>query len=243
MFFSGDDNTGGRVAKYFQGELYFGTVGERRTGAVLAPLANGIKVWQAVWNVGYDDGDFEHLSRLEIVAAMRTYRQHRHLDTRNIPIVAPAIAASNSSHETDREDTEADLFMGSGMMSTGTQFLDSRYNLLELLTPTATQNRLSYLVELVLDKANKKISNEALKVRLRKDVAAFGAIDMPTDIRAIGRYLGARTIAEITRHMCGNKECSYCWIGVVCPSKYDSRDVCPDCDTPRYKLKGGKLSP
>ena len=128
-------------------------------------------------------------------------------------------------------------------MSIGTQFLDSRYNLLELLTPTATQNRLSHLVELVLDKENNKISNEAIKVRLRKDVVAFDAIDMPPDIRAISRYLGARTIAEITRHCCGNKECSYSWIGVVCPSKFDSRDVCPDCGTPRYKLMGAKLIP
>jgi hypothetical protein len=114
---------------------------------------------------------------------------------------------------------------------------------LELLTPTASQNRLSYLVELVLDKANKKINNESIKVRLRKDVAAFGAIDIPTDIRAISRYLGSRTIAEITRHCCGNKECSYSWIGVVCPSKFDSRDVCLDCGTPRYKLMGAKLIP
>ncbi len=77
------------------------------------------------------------------------------------------------------------------------------------MTPTATQNRLSYLVELVLDKTDKQISNEAVKVRLRKDAAAFAAEDMPCDIRAISRYLGARTVLDVTRHLCNNKDCSY----------------------------------
>ena len=39
------------------------------------------------------------------------------------------------------------------MLNAWKTFLDPRYNLLELLTPMATQNRLSYLVELVLDKS------------------------------------------------------------------------------------------
>ena len=98
-------------------------------------------------------------------------------------------------------------------------------------------------MELVLDKSQKRISNEAIKVRLRKDTAAFGATDMPTDVRGIGRYLGARTIQEVTRHRCAKTECSYAWIGAVSPSEFKSGDKCPDCGTPRYKLVGAKLKP
>ena len=69
-------------------------------------------------------------------------------------------------------------------------------------------NRLSYLVELFLDKYNKGISNEALKIRLRKDSASFGAENMPTDIRCIGKFLGSQTAEEVTRHRCGQDDCS-----------------------------------
>ena len=98
-------------------------------------------------------------------------------------------------------------------------------------------------MELVLDKANKQISNEGIKVRLRKDAAAFGAKDMPIDVRAISRYLGARTVEEITRHRCGNIECSYAWVGAVSPSAFDLTDACPDCGTPRYMRVGAKVKP
>ena len=127
------------------------------------------------------------------------------------------------------------------MLSTGTDFLDPKYNLLDLLTPTATQNRLSYLVELVIYQAAKQISNEAVKLRLRKDAAAFGANDMPTDVRSISRYLGARTLAEVTRHRCGNDACSYAWIGAVSPSNFNAEDKCPECAHPRYKKVGEAL--
>ena len=95
----------------------------------------------------------------------------------------------------------------------------------------------------MLDKANKQISNEAIKVRLRKDTAAFGAEGMPSDVRGISRFLGARKIEEVTRHLCGNQECSHAWIGAVSPSEFDSRDACPDCGTPRYVREGAKLKP
>jgi hypothetical protein len=72
--------------------------------------------------------------------------------------------------EGDAEDTESSE---EPMWGTGTYFLDPKYNLLDLLTPTATQNRISYLVELVIDQATKLISNEAVKLRLRNDAAVF----------------------------------------------------------------------
>ncbi len=49
---------------------------------------------------------------------MRAYHQHRHEDTRNLPIGAPEIVANNLDDETDCEDAEADLFKEYGMMST-----------------------------------------------------------------------------------------------------------------------------
>jgi len=104
-------------------------------------------------------------------------------------------------------------------------------------------NGLSYLVELIIDKLKKHISNEALKLRLRKGSAAFGVHNIPTDVRGIGRFLGARSIDEVTRHRCGNIECSYSWIGAVRKSDHDSFDVCPDRGTPRYVLVRGILKP
>ena len=115
---------------------------------------------------------------------------------------------------------------------------------MDFLAPIATQNRLSYLVELVKDQAAKHISNEAVKLRVRKDAAAFGANEMPTDIRSISRHLGARTLAEVTRHRCGNDACYYAWIGAVSPTNYNVEDICQECATPRYKTVGeGILKP
>jgi hypothetical protein len=230
---------GMRVAKDFSGEIYFGTVVEKIKGAVLAaPNAKGIRLWEAVWKIEYDDGDVEQQNRFEIIALIKNYRRHRQADNR-----IGLNNAVNIEEVNEDVDEEADSAPEHGILGTGTNFLDPRYNLLELLTPTATQNRLSYLVELVLDKAQKQISNEAVKVRLRKDASAFGAKGMPGDVRAISRYLGARTVAEVTRHLCGNSECSYAWIGAVSPSEFDSTDVCPDCGTPRYSREGAQLKP
>ena len=66
---------------------------------------------------------------------------------------------------------------------------------------------------------------------------------MHGDVRAISRFLGARTVAEVTRHLCGNTACSYAWIGAVSPSEFDSTEVCPDCGTPRYSRQGAQLKP
>jgi hypothetical protein len=73
-----------------------------------------------------------------------------------MPNIAPEID--------DEEERDIDgNSIGYGVVSSGTDFLDPRFRLLDLLTPTATQNRLSYLVELLLGKYGKQISNEALK--------------------------------------------------------------------------------
>jgi hypothetical protein len=114
------------------------------------------------------------------------------------------------------------------LWGTGTDFLDPKYIILDLLTPTTKQTRLSYLAELVIEQAAKHISNEAVKLRLRKDAAAFGAKKMPINVRSINQHLGARTTTEVTRHRCGNDACFYAWIGVISPSNLNAEDICPE---------------
>ncbi len=112
-------------------------------------------------------------------------------------------------------------------MSTDSKFLDPRYNLLDVLTLTASHYRLSYLIELVIDKCQKGISNEAAKLRIRKDAAALDADDLPIDVHRIRRYLGARTLQEVTRHRRSNDECSNTWLGAVNPNDFGINDRCP----------------
>jgi len=139
-------------------------------------------------------------------------------------------------------DVKDESFPEHEIHDTDTYFLDTRFRLLDLLTPTATQNRLSYLVELMLDKSKKRISNEAIKVRLRKDSLTFGAQDMPTDVRGIGKFVGARSVSDVTRHRCGGNDCSYAWIGAVEERDYDRNEVCPECGHPRYIIDRGSSS-
>ena len=81
-----------------------------------------------------------------------------------------------------------------------------------------------------------------MKERLRKDLVAFSAKNMPTDVRAIRRFFGARDLKEVTRHRCGGDGCSYAWIGEIDECNYDI-DVCPECGHPRYVSDRGNLRP
>ena len=179
------------------------------------------------------------MTRTEIIVALNLYTLHAARDyvgtnhKRDVPLLGEEDIVEDAEDGNDIH----------GLFGYATDFLDPSYRLLDLLTPHAKQNRLSYLVELLLDKYSKGISNEALKIRLRKDSIAFGAEEMPTDVRSIGRFLGARTLQEVTRHRCGNDECSYAWIGEVHFTKFDVYDCCLDCGTPRYKRKKGALVP
>ncbi len=142
----------------------------------------------------YDDGDDEQMNRVELVAALRTYRLHYQEDPRKVRL--PEFDFETNIEEGSVEAQFEDGVTSEGpMWGTDTDVLDPKNNLSDLLMPNATQNRLSYLVELVIDQAAKHISNEAVKLRLRKDSAVFGAKDMPTDVRSISRLLGARTLA------------------------------------------------
>jgi hypothetical protein len=196
------------------------------------------KVLQVVWKIVYDDKDTEQMSRQEIIDAMKTHMLQQHYDIvvgvgiqKDVPVLA------------NYSDDELGENRDHGVFGTGTNFLDPSYCLMDKLTPTANQHRISYLVELLLDKYNKGISNEALKLRLRKDAAVFVADNMPTDIRNIGKFLGSRTVEEITRHRCGRDDCSYARSGVVHPRDYDYNDRCPDCNSTRYIRKGEKFVP
>ena len=226
---------GNRIARKFNGLIYFGTVTEKMGGAVLARQPDGSTLWQSVWKVVYDDQDAEELNRLELIDGLKLYRSNEKND-----LCKPQAVIESFDDDIDMEE---DAFTDHGFPSSESDYLDPQYRLLDLLTPNATQNRLSYLVELLIDKSKKQISNEAVKERLRKDAAAFGASDMPSDVRAIGRFLGARSLNEVTRHRCGGDDCSYAWIGAVDKDKFNSNDVCPECGHPRYVLDRGKLKP
>ena len=180
--------------------LHFGTVVERIRVAVLASQPNvSQKVLHVVWKIVYDDKDDAMMTRQDIVVGMITHMLHQHHD-----VVEARGVQSNLPLFANVSDEEPDEHRDHGVFGTGADFLDERYCLFDKLTPTANQNRLSYLVELLLDKYNKGISNEALKLRLRKDAIAFGADNMPTDIRSIAKFLGSRTVNEVTRHRCVN---------------------------------------
>ena len=120
-------------------------------------------VLQIVWRIVYDDADVQLMNRKEIIAAIYTYRLHSKKDCiggnmqRDPPILAGHI-----------DDEPREEFEFTGLFGSATNFIDPRYRLLDMLTPDAKQSQLSYLVELLLDKYRKGISNEALKTRLRK---------------------------------------------------------------------------
>ena len=149
------DFLGRRIAKYFDGNLYFGTVSARVRGPVVeVGPSNGTQLFQAVWKIVYDDGDTEQLNRGEIVAALRTYRLNIKDDPRKSRL-------PQSDVDTNIQVDVVEAHVVDGVLSeeplwgTDTDFLDPKYNLLDLLTPTTTQNRLSYRVELVIDQASK----------------------------------------------------------------------------------------
>jgi hypothetical protein len=146
-----DEFVNQRVAKFFKGCIYFGTVVERTRGPVTAVGADGMKVLQAVWKIVYDDADTEQLTRLEIMDLMRTYRLHESEDKNKRNVLGSLVEIPLD----DDVDGVNDADFEDGLMSKDCKFFDPRYNLLDMLTPTASQNRLSYLVELVLDKCQK----------------------------------------------------------------------------------------
>ncbi len=96
-----------------------------------------------------------------------TATPHRGNDVLSTPFCKGYISFHFISFQegTDEAHVEDYLFSEEPMWVTYTDFLDPKYNLLDLLTPTTTQNRLSYLVELVILQTSKQISNEALKLR------------------------------------------------------------------------------
>jgi len=111
---------GMRVAKDFSGEIYFGTVVEKIKGAVLAaPNAKGIRLWEAVWKIEYDDGDVEQQNRFEIIALIKNYRRHRQADNR-----IGLNNAVNIDEVNEDVDEEADSAPEHGILGTSTNFLD-----------------------------------------------------------------------------------------------------------------------
>jgi hypothetical protein len=140
------------------------------------------------------------------------------------------------------EEEPSDESDNNGLFGTATDFIDPRCRLLDMLTPDKKKDILGYFVWLLLDKYSKGISHKTLKTCLRKDSARLGAAEMTPDVRSIGRFLGSRTLQEVTWHRCGNDECLYAWIGAVHQSQFEAKDS-PDCCTLRYTRKSGALVP
>jgi hypothetical protein len=87
------------------------------------------------------------MNRLEIMTAIEFYRIHESKDLQKSQAAIQVVDENIIEVE--------DEFPDHGIPSLETDFLDPRYCLLDLLTPTPTQNRLSYLVELLIDQKNK----------------------------------------------------------------------------------------
>jgi hypothetical protein len=89
----------------------------------------------------YNDEVTEKISRLEIMVVLNTHGLHQHLD------VAQGVGAQRNMYVLAEDvDEKPNDDRGHGVFGRGTNFLDPRYYLLDKLTPSATQNRLSYLV-------------------------------------------------------------------------------------------------
>ena len=122
--FADVDFCGMRVDKEFSGEILCATVVEKMKGAVLAaPDAKGIRLWQAVWRIEYDDGDVEQQNRLEIIALIKTYRHHRQAYSRTV-LKHGLHFAVNIHDDSEHVDGEAHLVSEHGILSTCTNFLD-----------------------------------------------------------------------------------------------------------------------
>ena len=78
-----------------------------------APDAKKLKLWEAFWKIVYDDDGIEQQHRLEIIALIKAYRHHRHIDTRSSPIFG-----NNVADEIEHIDEETDLNPEHGILST-----------------------------------------------------------------------------------------------------------------------------
>jgi hypothetical protein len=99
------------------------------------------------------------------------------------------------------------------------------------VAPEASQNKISYCIDYYLDKSHKKVSNEFIRKRLRREADVFVA-DAPGDIRRLAKGIGTRNLEDVVRHKCGN--CDYDWRGPVSARDFDLSHVCPDYGSPRY---------
>jgi hypothetical protein len=124
---------GKRIAKLFDGKVYYGTMTGENWGAMLAKQPDGSTQWHAVWKVVFDDVDSEEMNsyRSEIMAAMELYRINGSKDLQKPQAV-------------DNRDVDDDISVGEdglpdhGLHSSENDFLDPRYCLIDLPTPTAT---------------------------------------------------------------------------------------------------------
>jgi hypothetical protein len=148
-----DDFIGNRVATQFGNSIFFGSVVEKIRGAVLGKeIGTSTGVLQVVWRIVYDDENVEQMNLKETIAAIYTYRLRSKNDyiggntQRDLHVLAGHI-----------DDKPREEFKFTGLFGSATIFFDPRCRLMDIPTPDAKQNRLSYLVELLWDKYRKGI--------------------------------------------------------------------------------------
>ena len=98
------------------------------------------------------------------------------------------------------------------------------------VAPRANKNKIRYCIDYYLDKSHKKVSNEFIRKRLRREAVVFRA-DLLGDIRRLAKVIGTRNSEDVVRHECGY--CDYAWLGLVSTRDFDLSHVCLDCGSPR----------
>jgi hypothetical protein len=227
---------GRSVAKYFslesgRKELHLGKVGG------LLPLAvrNENRVLVQAWKVLWDDHDSEDMERKELLQALALARRVMKYGPHNHG--HEWVAADMEDSVMDVGDLEApglddEAHMRRMPFDVGVPQLVNRgedWN--NPVAHGAVQNKISYCIDYFLDKAEKKVSNEFIRKRLRREAVVFGA-DLPGDIRRLATDMGTRKVVDVTRHKC--PDCDHAWLGPVHPRDFVISEVCPDCGSPRY---------
>jgi len=236
---------GRSVAKYFsvtndRKQLFLGKVDR----ILPVPVRNSDRILVQVWKIVWDDADEEEMERAELLRAMALARR--------IMKYGP----SNHGHEWTHADIEdpgnvendfeaevlddEDCLRSAPLHVSMPQICNRLEDWNNPVAPGALQNKVSYCIDYYLDKSDKKVSNEFIRKRLRREAAVFGA-DLPGDIRRLAKDIGSRKLEDVVRHKCG--DCDYAWIGPVSPRDFHLSHVCPDCGSPRYHMTSTGIKP
>ena len=253
-----DHLIGKRVAKEFivDGEsiLHYGIVHSKER---LLVRVQSDRSHEQVWNIHYDDRDYEQMNRFQLAEAILLATNSRgsaeaeaeffyeDVETRDIEedveSAEEMLADSPDPHPLADLGKDVEDFVLLEPFDTDViQDIDEKW--LEPLQPHEPRNIFSYIVDWARDKLKDRISDTALKTRLRREKMAYGP-ELPGDIRGIRAMLSCRSLRDVERHRCMTPGCCYSWLGSVDPKLYNANDKCPDCHKSRYEVVKGKLAP